>query len=396
MACEIPTVESTLKQAAAVFRDKFGSDPNLAACAPGRVNLIGEHTDYNEGFVFPMALPMVTVVVGSKSDAGKCRVLTKADGVDAPHFIEFLPHSETTPLSPGTPKWANYFKGVIANFPGTVPAFDAVIVSTVPVGGGVSSSAALEVATFTFLQQLCPDDGQNVKTMQKVLACQKAEHDFAAVPCGIMDQYISTMGKASHALLIDCRSLESRLVPVTDPDVVVMVTNSNVKHELNGSEYPTRRRQCQTASMTMGKKSLREAADLTSDQLADFQDKLDGETFRRIRHVITEIQRTEEAADVLENGDYKKFGQLMVASHNSLRDDYEVSCSEVDQLVEAAMEVEGVFGSRMTGGGFGGCTVTLLKRDAVTRCIQNIENRYKGTPTFYVCPASDGARPLHL
>lgn len=392
-ASEIPKISELVKSAGEEFKKKFGCSPEVAACAPGRVNLIGEHTDYNDGFVFPMALPQVTVFVGKRTDSGLCRVLTTAEGTDEPKYTEFPTPTKDAPLTPGQPKWANYVKGVVANFKGNVCSFDAVIVSSVPLGGGVSSSASIEVATYTFLEQLTGDINTNISKKDKALACQKAEHEFAGMPCGIMDQFISMMGEEGHALLIDCRSMEGKLVPMKDASVAVLVTNSNVKHELTGSEYPTRRRQCETAASLMGKPSLRDASE---KDLESNKNKLDEETYRRVRHVIGEISRTEEAAAALENFDYKKFGNLMVASHNSLRDDYEVSCPELDLLVEAAMEVDGVFGSRMTGGGFGGCTVTLVKQSAIESTIQHVQKRYGGKATFYVCVPSTGAQPLAL
>lgn len=391
MANVIPEIQDLLREASNSFKKKFGYKPEKAAYGPGRVNLIGEHTDYNDGFVFPMALPLVTLVVGKKTDSGICRVLTLAD-VGKENYVEFpLPSNKAT-LSPGEPKWANYVKGVVANYKGPLCSFDAVMISSVPLGGGVSSSASLEVGTYTFLDELNGlTNDKSIPKTDKALACQKAEHEYAGMPCGIMDQFISMLAMKDHALLIDCRSLESRLVPMKDTSVVVLVTNSNVKHELTGSEYPTRRRQCEMSAKIMGKKSLRDATD---KDLEENKDKLDEETYRRVRHVIGEISRTEEAANALENGDYKRFGQLMVDSHNSLRDDYEVSCAELDQLVEAALEVEGVYGSRMTGGGFGGCTVTLVAHSAVNEAINHIQKRYKGTATFFVCPPSDGAMPV--
>ncbi|XP_059142189.1 galactokinase-like isoform X2 [Physella acuta] len=393
MASEIRNVDELVTEACAAFEKRFGSKPNVASRAPGRVNLIGEHTDYNGGFVFPMALPMVTVMVGNPTASGTCRVETLSGSTDEPRYTEF----SVDELKPGAPKWANYVKGVAAQMPGKIPSFDAVICSSVPLGGGVSSSASVEVAVYTFLEQM-GGGGQDTPVIDKILRCQKAEHVFAGMPCGIMDQFISMMGKEGHALLIDCRSQQGRLVPMTDPEVVVLVTNSNVKHELTGSEYPTRRKQCETAAKVLGVSSLREATEL---DLEDKKADLDKETYRRVRHVITEIRRTEEAAAALENGEYDKFGELMIASHNSLRDDYEVSCKELDQLVEFAMEMksEGVYGSRMTGGGFGGCTVTLLKASAVDKVIDHINNKYKANgkaATFYVCPPSDGASKIKL
>lgn len=392
LQAKIPAVEDLLREATEKFKEKFGANPEVATCAPGRVNLIGEHIDYCDGFVFPMALPLVSVFVGRKTDNGVCRILTLAAGVDDPTYVEFPAPTADNPPPVGTPKWANYVKGVIAHFKGTVPAFDCVIKSSVPLGGGVSSSASLEVGTYTFLEQLGGATA-NVSKKDKALVCQKAEHTYAFAPCGIMDQFISIMGEANHALLIDCRSLESRLVPLTDPNVVVLVTNSNVKHEIDAGEYASRRAQCEAAAKSMELKSLRDASE---KHLADSEKILDSVTYRRARHVIGEIKRTEEAATALENNNYKRFGELMIESHNSLRDDFEVSCPELDQLVEAAMEVEGVYGSRMTGGGFGGCTVTLLKKEVVPQALEHIKKRYSGTPTFFVCAASESARPLTI
>ncbi|XP_071796907.1 galactokinase-like [Asterias amurensis] len=389
---EIKSTAELVQDASSVFFEKFGSKPSFAACGPGRVNLIGEHTDYNDGYVFPMALPQVTVIVGNKTNTGLCRITTTAENADEPRSIEVHLPSAEKPLQPGLPAWANYVKGVVQFYKGTLSSFDAVIVSSVPLGGGVSSSASLEVATHTFLEALDPN-GPTTDLRAKALTCQMAEHEFAKMPCGIMDQFISVMGKEGHALLIDCRSMDAKLVPLADPQLVVLVTNSNVRHELTGSEYPTRRRQCQEAAAALSKKSLRDA---TMEDLFASESSMDREVYCRARHVIGEISRTTEAAEALQKEDYATFGRLMVESHNSLRDDYEVSCPELDQLVEAAMAVDGVYGSRMTGGGFGGCTVTLLKKDAVGRAVEYIKGKYLGKPTFYVTAPSKGAQILSV
>ncbi|XP_018617201.1 galactokinase isoform X1 [Scleropages formosus] len=386
----VPSVGDLVQQARRAFQHTFGGEePRVSVCAPGRVNLIGEHTDYNQGFVLPMALPLVTVMVGSKNPDQNVSIVTLTESVEEPRRVDFvLPQNKET-ISPGQPGWANYIKGVLRHYrAGPLPGFRAVVTSAVPLGGGLSSSASLEVATYTFLQQLCPDDGDKVA---KAVACQQAEHTHAGVPCGIMDQFVSVLGKEGHALLIDCRSLESTLVPLKDPNLVILITNSNVRHSLTGSEYPTRRRQCEEAASILGKDSLREA---TLQDLQNAKDQLESVTFRRARHVIEEIERTVQAAEALKRGDYREFGKLMIASHNSLRDYYEVSCKELDELVSAALEVEGVYGSRMTGGGFGGCTVTLLEADAVNGAIQHITEQYSGSPTFYITTPSDGARVL--
>lgn len=390
----IESIDELLSKAMSAFETRFNRRPRIAACAPGRVNLIGEHTDYSDGFVFPMALPLVTLVVGDNAEGEVCRIFTTADSADEPKYVEFLlPAASQTCLQPGKPMWANYVKGVIDSFPENdlLPGFDAVVVTSVPLGGGLSSSASLEVATFTFLEALSKHD--QIDPLTKAKRCQSAEHKFANMPCGIMDQFVSTMGQAGHALLIDCRSLEGRLMPLNDPKVIILITNSNVKHALSCSEYPVRRRQCEDASSLLGKGKLREA---TLAELEAAVEKLDRTVYRRARHVITENHRCQEAAVALENGDYKKFGQLMIESHNSLRDDFEVSCPELDQLVEAACEVDGVYGSRMTGGGFGGCTVTILQAEALEQTMQHVKNRFSGRPQFYACRASDGARQLKI
>lgn len=390
--CHIKNVADLVSEARRVYRETFdGDNANVAVCAPGRVNLIGEHTDYNEGFVLPMALPMVTVMVGSKTSGQKCCVVTLTEAADEPRMVDFDLPNELTPLLRGQPNWANYVKGVVQHYRARpVPGFRAVIASSVPLGGGLSSSASLEVAVYTFLQQLCPDDGNQVA---KAVACQQAEHTHAAVPCGIMDQFVSVLGKEGHALLIDCRSLEATTVPLADPGLVILITNSNIRHSLTGSEYPTRRKQCENAAVVLGKRSLREA---TLQDLEAAKDRLDSVTYRRARHVIEEIERTVQAAEALKRGDYKEFGRLMVESHNSLRDNYEVSCPELDELVSAALEVDGVFGSRMTGGGFGGCTVTLLQAYATERAVKHIQEKYHGSPTFFTTTPSEGAHAFSL
>ncbi|XP_067860493.1 galactokinase [Heptranchias perlo] len=388
----VDACQRLMEETVRIFRETYPAcEPTIAVAAPGRVNMIGEHTDYNQGFVLPMALPLVTVVVGCKSTDGVISLLTTAKEADEPKRLEFPAPSEANPLSPGLPRWANYVKGVIQHYRASpLPGFKAVMASNVPLGGGLSSSASLEVAMYTFLQQICPDDGDLV---EKALTCQKAEHTFASMPCGIMDQFISVMGRKDHALLIDCRSLEVTPVPLIDPNLVVLITNSNVRHTLTGSEYPTRRQQCMEAAKALGKESLRDVcmADLEAAKTC-----LEAEVYCRARHVISEIKRTTEAADALKARNYWEFGKLMVQSHNSLRDDYEVSCRELDELVAAAMDGEGVYGSRMTGGGFGGCTVTLVDAAAVEKTIQRIKDRYSGTATFYITKPSNGARVLKL
>ncbi|VEN50437.1 unnamed protein product [Callosobruchus maculatus] len=286
------------------------------------------------------------------------------------------------------PKWSLYIKGVVAKYlGGSPPAFTAVVHSSVPLGGGLSSSASLEVATYVFLDALTGDT--SVSMTDKVLACQKAENEYAEMPCGIMDQYISFMGKEGHALLIDCRSMTSTLIPVADENVVFLVINSNVKHELTSSEFHTRRKQCEEAARILKKASLRDAnlEDIQHLQCIDTDEVI----VRRARHVITERHRTVEGAEMLKQRNYDKFGLLMKESHLSLKEDFEVSCPELDELVALALEVDGVLGSRMTGAGFGGCTVSLVCTHAVDNMIDHIKKNYKGNATFYICKPGPGA-----
>jgi galactokinase len=265
-------------------------------------------------------------------------------------------------------RWANYPKGVLAGFLelGYQPrGFDAVIHSTVPIGAGLSSSAALETAMASLLESVT---GVTLDPIDKILLCQKAEHTYAGVPCGIMDQFISALGRAGQVMLLDCRSRQPTWLPWTDPSVAVLIINTNVKHELSSSGYAERRRSCENAARSMGVPSLREA---TLEKLA--KSPMDEMSVRCARHVIGEIERTVHAADCIRASNWPEFGRLMGASHVSLRDDYRVSCFELDTAVEIAQDIGrdgGVFGCRMTGGGFGGCAVALIEtaaQEAITR-----------------------------
>jgi len=389
------SAEQLIRRASEAFAEHFEGQPALASVAPGRVNLIGEHTDYNDGFVLPMAIDRETAIVARVNHSERCRVVAAdLEGEMATFMVEGL--------SPGRTAWANYVKGVVAQFQKNgqpVPAFDAVVASDVPIGGGLSSSAALEVATATIIEQMMHIE---IEPKRKALWCQAAEHEFANMPCGIMDQFIAVMGKADHALLIDCRSHETKLVPIDDPAVSIVVTNSHVKHELTGSEYPTRRKQCEEAVEALSRRFEGVAAlrDADMQQLDRVRSEMDPVVYRRARHVIGENERTVAAAAAFEERDYAEAGRLMRESHRMLRDDYEVSCPELDALVELAMQVDGVFGARMTGGGFGGCTVTLVRSASATRLAEHLEAEYPKVagrrPTSFVCRPAEGARRTQL
>jgi galactokinase len=371
------------------FKGAFGRDPQWIAAAPGRVNIIGEHTDYNDGFVFPMAIDRYTIVAAAPAKSGNAITIRDVKGPTA--VIDL-----SQPLKPA-PKgtWYNYPMGVIAGFVDRgvkVPAFDVMLDSTVPMGGGLSSSAALEVATATLLELIT---GHRLDPVEKALLCQKAEHDYAGMPCGIMDQFISVMGKKEHILLLDCRTRETQLVPMSDPSVAILITNTNVKHELTGGEYAQRRAQCEEAARLLGVKSLRDA---DAERVEAGRAKLSDVVYRRAKHVVSEIERTVHAAEGVRASNWPTVGQLMYASHYSLKDDYEVSCAELDCVVEIAQEIGpkgGVYGCRMTGGGFGGCTVALVRADAIAAVSEKIaaeyEKRTKIKPTLFVSRPAAGA-----
>jgi len=360
---------------AAEFQTHYGRAPRWIVAAPGRVNVIGEHTDYNDGFVLPMAIERYAIMAADAPLPGSVSATTKISIYDT-HFKESATVDITAPVTKGTPKWSNYIRGVLAGFQQRdvkIPALDVAFLSTVPLGGGLSSSAALEVCTATLIEAAT---GKAIDPIEKALLAQKAEHDFAGVPCGIMDQFISALGREGHLLLLDCRTRQTQLVPMSDPSVALLVINTNVKHELSGGEYAERRAQCEEAARNLGVKSLR---DVTPEQLDKAKGKLSEVVFRRARHVIGEIERTVHAAEGIRQSNWPTVGQFMYASHASLRDDYEVSCAELDAVVEIAEDIGykgGVYGCRMTGGGFGGCCVALVKADSVDAISKQIAADY--------------------
>ena len=365
------TLEELASRVAAEFQSHYGRPPRWIAAAPGRVNVIGEHIDYNDGFVLPMAIERYAIMAADV--AGTPGSVSIYDT----QFKETAAIDVSGPVTKGEPKWANYIRGVLAGFQGRgveIPALDVAFLSTVPLGGGLSSSAALEVCTATLVEAVT---GKTIDPVEKALLCQKAEHDFAGVPCGIMDQFISALGREGHLLLLDCRTRKTELVPMDDSSVALLVINTNVKHELSGGEYAERRAQCEEAARNLGVKSLR---DVTPEQLEAGKTKMSETVFRRARHVIGEILRTVRAAEGIRQSDWAAAGQLMSASHAALRDDYEVSCAELDAVVGIAEAIGlegGVYGCRMTGGGFGGCCVALVKADCAAAIAAKIASDYK-------------------
>jgi galactokinase len=379
------------RTAASEFTARFGRTPKWVVAAPGRVNIIGEHTDYSGGLVLPMAIDRHTVIAAAPAapDAGlrlRLHSAAMAETVDIP--------LAATPV-PGEPRWANYARGVVAGFGarGLVPpALDALVISDVPLGGGLSSSASFEVATATLLEAAA---GSRLDPVDKARLCRQAEHDYALVPCGIMDQLISVLGDEAGALLIDCRSQQTRLVPFADPSVSLLIANSNVRHALGDGAYAARMSACVEAAHKLGVPELGQA---TPAMVAASEQALGPLLARRARHVVTENARTRAAADALAGGDWRVAGALMYESHRSLRDEFEVSSPELDTLVQLAHDIGeagGVFGARMTGGGFGGCTVTLAASDRTAdigeRLAREYQRRHDRALTWFVSRPARGA-----
>ena len=376
------------ERARAGLRKTFGRGAVAVASAPGRVNLIGEHTDYNDGFVLPMAIDRRAAAAVAPNGEPCCRVVALDRGGEVASF-------EGRTRDASTPAWARYAEGVAALLRARgvgVPMFDAALASDVPPGGGLSSSAAIEVAFGVALSALA---SETLDPMSLALLCQRAEHEFAGVPCGLMDQLAAVFGRSGHALLIDCRTVEVRPVPIDAARASVLVVDSGVRHELASGEYARRRAECERAVAELAKhdpgvRALRDATEGAVERSG-----LEPTLRRRARHVVRENERTLEAARLLETGDMPGVGRLMLESHASLRDDYEVSCPELDALVEIAAATPGVFGARMTGGGFGGCVVALVEPQRAHEAGGAIAGQYQRRAgvraPWMVVRAADGA-----
>jgi len=374
------------------FRQLFGSADGMRTFrAPGRVNLIGEHTDYNLGFVLPVALDLATTVAIAPSHDGMLRVYSQ-------HRQEMRQWKadDVAGLSPAH-DWSDYPIGVAreliqAGFP--IQPGNLLISSTVPEGSGLSSSAALEVSSALALLH-----GRALQRLELALLCQRAERNFVGMPCGVMDQYISVFGRRDCAVEIDCRSLGHRTVALPE-GIAFVAVNTMVKHALASSAYRERVAECAAAVEVLGRRfpGVESLRDASLEQLAAVAPQLSEIVARRARHVVTEDLRVGRFVEASAAGDPRLMGQLMLESHASLRDDYQVSCAELDFLVDSAMKLDGVYGSRMTGGGFGGCTVTLLRIGAESAFQEQISAAYGAkfgvTPLVYTCRPSDGAAEM--
>ena len=394
------------------FNKRFGHPPEFSVSAPGRVNLIGEHTDYNEGFVFPVAIDKYLHIAGSKRSDREVH-LHALDMNEACVFsLEAIEDTKT-------PLWGNYLRGVayllqeqvLRKIDHTLNGMSAVITGNVPISAGLSSSAALEVASALAFLGACGLEIANtainsnseielieLPPMELAALCQRAENEFAGVNCGIMDQSISLLGKADHALFLDCRSLEYKQVPLNLSDILIVICNTNVKRELASSEYNKRRAECEKGVEILQRwlPSITSLRDVTLENFKKYEAELPQITQKRCRYVVEENARVQNAVSALVAKDINTFGSLMNASHEGLRDAYEVSCDELNVLTEIAQSIDGVIGARMTGAGFGGCTVNLVYSNAVEEFQNRVMKEYTQLtsiePHIYICDVGDGAR----
>jgi galactokinase len=375
----------------AEFRALYGQTPQVFS-APGRVNLIGEHTDYNEGFVLPMAIERRTFVASALNGTSLVRV--KSLTLDQAFEFDL---ERPGPKRRGS--WLDYVEGTARSMMDRgipVVGCDLLLDSSVPHGAGVSASAALELAVGIALSVL--GGTREPDRVKLALAGQAAEHQYVGTMCGIMDQYIASLGQADSALLIDCRTLETKSVPINLNGVSVLVCDTRVKHELSSSEYNLRRAECLRGSNILAKSlpGVRTLRDVTAADFARLATQLPGVVRSRCRHVVTENARTLAAVDALNAGDLAAMGKLMAESHTSLRDDYQVSCEELDVAVDLASATPGVYGSRMTGGGFGGCTVSLVDNEAIDAVGRAVKEAFAARgwkePELFATKACEGAR----
>jgi len=370
------------------FGSRFGRLPKVSR-APGRVNLIGEHTDYNDGFVMPAALDFATLTAASPRPDRRLTVYSMI-------MDEVRAFDLDAPAESGRHDWSDYVFGVAVMLEKSgrrLTGADCVVWTDVPLGSGLSSSAALEVSV---AHALLTAAGLPFEPVAVAKICQRAENDYVGMRCGIMDQYVSACGVAGNALLIDCRSLKSRNVPIA-PNLRLLIANSNVRHQHAGGEYNARREACEEGVRLLSPYLGPIAAlrDATPADLERHRRILPELIYRRCRHIVTENARVLEAGRALKEGDFAACGKAMNASHASMRDDFQITCPEIDFLVGLAQGEPGVYGSRMTGGGFGGCTVSLVEASAVKRVSQHIIEGYRAgagrEAEVYVCSPSDGA-----
>ena len=384
-----------------MFTDLYGDGEMRVFTSPGRVNLIGEHIDYCGGCVMPAALTMGTIVIARKRDDGVIRL--KATDLD---ILVETTVSDMHALK-GKLKWGDYQIGVAIELIKAgydVTGCDMLYDDTVPHGGGLSSSAAIEVSTALCLATFANENvgiDKEIDMVEMSLISQKAEHNFIGVKCGIMDQFASAMGKAGHAIHLNCATLEYEHIPLDLEDYKIVLTNTNVKHSLGSSKYNERRHECEEGFNSVKKvlPNIINLADVSVEDFEQFIEVIENPiTLKRIKHVVYECDRVNISIEALKNNDIDVFGECMNESHNSLRFDYEVTCPELDFVVDEGRKISGVLGIRMTGAGFGGCTVAIIKNDSVDEYIETVgkayEDKFGHKASFYVTDTGDGGREL--
>jgi galactokinase len=373
------------------FRARFGGDPHVYR-APGRVNLIGEHTDYNDGFAMPAAIEFYCWVAVSTREDRKLSIYSEEFSAAADADLDSASHQPSK-------TWSDYPVGVALQLEQAgfrLRGANLLIESEVPMGAGLSSSAAIEVATAL---ALADQSGWSPDRVRLAQLCQKAENEFVGARVGIMDQFVSLHGQEDHALMLDCRALtfESLLIP---DSVKLVISNTMVKHELASSEYNRRRADCEEAVRRLAEvlPGIRALRDVSLEQLERHQDVLSEVIYKRALHIVTENARVLDSAEALRSGDIARFGMRMAESHRSLRDLYEVSCRELDLMVDLAYQQRGVFGARMTGGGFGGATINLVDARYAGEFKEKMAKAYQKetglVPQIYICKPAEGASPV--
>jgi len=387
--------EFNLKNIANIYRKLFGKESKklLTVSAPGRINLIGEHTDYNDGFVLPIAIDRNIYMAGAKRTDRTIRVYS----IDYDQNVQF----DLDSIQFNKEKmWVNYIGGVLKyllEIKADINGADIVFGGDIPEGAGLSSSAALEVATVYFFNTLFD---MHIPHIEMIKLCQRAENQFVGVNCGIMDQFVSMLGEKGHALFLDCKNLSYKNIPLKLEEFNVVVCNTNVKRELASSEYNKRRATCERAVSSLKRflPQIETLRDISIEEFEKYKDSLNEIAQKRCKHVLYENKRVLDAVNALGRNEILEFGRLMNESHESLKKDYEVSCLELDTMVNIARSINGVIGARMTGGGFGGCTVNIVKKDVVDKFSRIVSRKYQKKTgiksQIYICNPENGTRKI--
>lgn len=391
---EQPKSTNLVRQTRELFAKQFGGAPQAVCQAPGRVEILGNHTDYNGGHVLTVAIDRTIVIAGSRNESGNANIYSNVIGAAAEFPVASLQHDDASP-------WADYVKGVAdqaQKLGAAIGGFNAVICGDLPIGAGVSSSAALETSTALLLKALFPYE---IEPMALAQLCRRAENEFVGMPCGLLDQFTSTFGKENAMLWLDCDTLEHEAFVMPTPAPKIVLCHSGVKHKLVEGEYKSRREQCEEAARILGEKTgktPRFLRDITYEEFLRYKADLKPVVQRRAQHIMEENRRVLAGVEALKNGDLVKLGQCIFESHASSRDLFENTCPELDVLIEEAKTVPGCYGAKMTGGGFGGATVNLIEADKIDSFTSTIKARYKERTGMscdpMICEAASGARIL--